>query len=62
LDSYVQAPQTEAELKRLRQSVNRGTPFGSHAWVLDTAKRLGLISSPWSGSGPMHWVAGTGWA
>ena len=42
---YAQQPQTEAELKRLRQSVNRGTPFGAESWALETAKRLGLQAS-----------------
>jgi len=42
---YVNAPQTEEELARLRHSVRRGTPFGSEAWILETARRLGLESS-----------------
>jgi len=33
------------ELARLRHSVKRGTPFGSEAWILETARRLGLESS-----------------
>ena len=39
---YVSEAQTEAELSRLRQSVKRGCPFGSDAWVKTTAARLGL--------------------
>ncbi|MDH3718849.1 MAG: transposase [Planctomycetota bacterium] len=39
---HVNRPETEAELKALRRSVNRGTPFGSPAWIHNTAKRLGL--------------------
>ena len=39
---YVNAVQTEGELKALRRSVVRGTPFGSDAWVLKTAAKLGL--------------------
>ena len=35
----------EEELKRLRQSVNRGRPFGSEAWVEQTARRLNLQST-----------------
>ncbi len=40
--SWVNMPQTEAELKSLRHSANRGTPFGSHEWVEETAEQLGL--------------------
>jgi hypothetical protein len=39
---HVHAPQTEAELERLRHSVRRGAPFGSEPWVRQTAGRLGL--------------------
>jgi putative transposase len=39
---YVNAAQNEAELKALRRSVVRGTPFGSDTWVLKTAAKLGL--------------------
>jgi len=35
-------PQTEAELKALRESVARGRPFGTEPWQHDTATRLGL--------------------
>jgi putative transposase len=38
----VNIPQTEAEEKALRQSVSRGTPFGSEAWQQRMAQRLGL--------------------
>jgi putative transposase len=38
----VNRPQTEAELEAVRQSVRRGQPFGSEAWVAKTASRLGL--------------------
>lgn len=43
--AFVGAPQTVAELERLRHSVNRGTPFGDDGWVRETATRLGLESS-----------------
>ncbi len=43
--SYVNRPETEAELKALRHSVQRGTPYGSVAWVSDTAAQLGLEST-----------------
>jgi putative transposase len=39
---HVNEAQTEAELARLRQSVSRGVPFGSEAWVKGTAAALGL--------------------
>jgi putative transposase len=38
----VNRPQTEGELKALRRSVNRGTPFGTEQWQARTAKKLGL--------------------
>jgi putative transposase len=41
----VNRPETEAELKALRMSVNRGRPFGSETWQKRTAKRLGLEST-----------------
>ncbi len=43
--SYVNRAETEAELKALRHSVRRGTPYGSDAWVSATAERLGLQST-----------------
>jgi REP-associated tyrosine transposase len=43
--AHVNAPQSEAELSALRQSVDRGAPFGSQRWNERTAKRLGLESS-----------------
>ena len=39
---WVNQPQTEAELKAMRESVNRDRPFGSESWQKRTAKRLGL--------------------
>jgi len=41
----VNAPETDAELASLRQSVNRCTPLGAPAWVIRTAARLGLEAS-----------------
>jgi putative transposase len=41
----VNEPMTEAELTRLRDSVNRGRPFGSEPWQHATAKRLGVEAS-----------------
>jgi putative transposase len=42
---YVHTPLTEAELTRLRRSVNRGAPFGGLEWTEHTAKRLALQAS-----------------
>jgi putative transposase len=42
---YVHEPLTEAELERLRRSVNRGTPYGDADWAARTARRLGLEAS-----------------
>jgi len=41
----VKKPQTEAEVKSLQHSFNRGTPFGNDVWVRQTAHRLGLEST-----------------
>lgn len=38
----VNEPQTELELQAIRNSVRRGQPLGSDAWVRATAERLGL--------------------
>jgi putative transposase len=38
-------PLTPGELEALRRCVNRGTPYGSGAWVERTAERLGLQSA-----------------
>jgi len=43
--TWVNAPETEAELKALRENVNRGRPFGNAPWVTRIAKRLGLEST-----------------
>jgi putative transposase len=43
--ALVNGPQTEAELKAIRQSIHRGTPFGDERWTKRVAKRLGLESS-----------------
>ncbi len=42
---YVNSPQTEEELARLRASVNRGRLYGSQPWVAAAAARLGLEST-----------------
>jgi putative transposase len=43
--SYVNGAETEAELKALRHSVQRGTPYGRETWVSATAERLRLQST-----------------
>lgn len=43
--SFVNTPQTEKQLERLRQSVNRGQPYGEESWIERTAKRLNLQST-----------------
>jgi putative transposase len=42
---HVNKPHTEAELRRLRDSIRRGRPHGDDAWMEQTAKRLGLQAS-----------------
>jgi len=39
-DAWVDQPQTDAELTAIRQSVNRGTPYGAEQWIDRTAVRL----------------------
>ena len=41
----VNGVETEAELKSLRHSLTRGTPFGDSRWQTRTATQLGLESS-----------------
>ncbi len=41
----VNRPMTDEELAAVRQSVNRGTPWGSQTWRRRTAARLGIESS-----------------
>ncbi len=36
---------TEADVERVRHSVNRGTPLGGEGWAGRTARRLGLEAS-----------------
>jgi putative transposase len=43
--NQVNQPETEAELERLRQSVNRGMLYGDPEWGEAVARRLGLRSS-----------------
>lgn len=43
--AWMNQPETEMELRALRQSVQKGRPFGSETWVARMAKRLGLEST-----------------
>lgn len=40
--AHVNRPQTKAEIDAIRQSIRRGSPFGSEGWVQQTAEQLGL--------------------
>lgn len=40
--TWVNEPQTDAELEALRTSVQRGRPYGAELWVRRTAGKLGL--------------------
>ena len=42
---FVNEPQTELEVKRLRESIQRGRPFGEAPWMVRTASELGIESS-----------------
>ena len=42
---WVNQPLSAVELADVRQSVNRGTPYGSAAWVSRMAVELGLVAS-----------------
>jgi len=42
---FVNGAETQAELKALRHSLSRGTPFGDSTWQPSTAIQLGLESS-----------------
>jgi len=43
--SHVNVPQTEAEVTALRNSIRRGTLFGTDAWRRSSAVRMGLEST-----------------
>ena len=42
---FVNEPQTAEELEAIRQSVNRGSPFGNDDWQNEVVKNLGLEST-----------------
>ena len=43
--SYVNSIQSEAELESVRTSVTHSRPFGDSSWQLQTARRLGVMST-----------------
>jgi putative transposase len=43
--ALVNQPQTDSELEAIRRSVGRSQPYGSDAWVRETARHLGLEST-----------------
>jgi len=44
-DNYVDEPIIESELERLRQSVNRQSPYGNLLWQTQVSKEFGLEST-----------------
>ncbi|MCM8756424.1 MAG: hypothetical protein NC817_00090 [Candidatus Omnitrophica bacterium] len=44
-DKYVNEPLTDNELERLRQSVNRQSPYGDSEWQVKITEKLGLEST-----------------
>ena len=43
--AYVNQPQTEAEVERLRECLQRRRPYGDAAWTVKTARRMDLEAS-----------------
>jgi len=43
--NYVDTPLTDAEIEKLRNSVNRQTPFGNEDWKEELCVRMGLEST-----------------
>ena len=42
---YVNEPQTEAEVERLRECIRRRRPYGNEFWIRKTAAEMGLGAS-----------------
>ena len=42
---YVNEPQTEAEVERLRECIHRRRPYGNELWTRKTAGKMGLAAS-----------------
>jgi len=58
--AWVNAPQTDKEVEALRTSLRRGRPYGGEAWVLRTARRLGLEQTLRPPGRPAGWRQGKG--
>jgi putative transposase len=52
--AYVDTPLTDREIERLRNSVNRQTPFGLPAWRDELCEKMGLEST----IRPRGWISG----
>jgi putative transposase len=52
--SYVDTPLTDAEIEKLRNSVNRQTPFGKDDWKNELCEKMGLESTV----RPRGWLKG----
>lgn len=42
---FVDEPMTEMELEKIRQSVNRQSPYGTFSWQIEVSKEFGLEST-----------------
>ncbi len=42
---YVNTPQTQKEIDKIRNSINRQAPLGNENWVIKMAKKHGLLST-----------------
>ncbi len=52
---YVNTPMTASEMERMRQSMNRGAPFGSLPWRTAICEKLGLESTIRAKGRPRKW-------
>ncbi len=43
--NYVNTPQTQKELDKIRGSVNKQVPIGSKNWVITVVQKYGLLST-----------------
>ena len=43
--TYVNQPQAEAEIERLRECLRRRRPYGDETWTIKTARRMDLEAS-----------------
>ncbi len=44
-ENYVNAPLAETDLEKIRQSVNRQSPYGASPWQFELCKKLGVEST-----------------